>query len=187
VSDSERAQAGAQAGAQAAPASRRVAVIGVGNTLMRDDGVGVAVARRLLDEGGLPATCEVVLGETAGMGLVRFFREFDGVVFVDGIDAGDEPGSVFAFPPDDAGVTGLRSNNIHGMGVGYLLTCARMTGADPDVVCVAVQVGDVRPLPDQLTPKVAEAVPKVVALVRAEAERLSAGATAPAPCAPDPA
>jgi hydrogenase maturation protease len=163
----ERLAAGSRA------ARRRVAVLGVGNSLMRDDGVGVAVARRLLAEGGLPAGSEIVLGETAGMGLVRFFREFDAVVFVDAIDAGDRPGSVFCFSPDDAGVTGLRSNNIHGMGVGYLMTCARMTGADPEVVCVAVQVGDVRPQPDDLTPEVAAAVPRAVDIVRAEADRLS--------------
>jgi hydrogenase maturation protease len=151
---------------------RRVTVLGVGNSLMRDDGVGVAVARRLLEEGGLPDGVEVVLGETAGMGLVGFFRESDAVVFVDAIDLGDEPGSVFRFGPDEAGVTSLRSNNIHGMGVGYLLTCARLSGADPEVVCVAVQVGDVRPQPDGLTEAVAAAVPEVAALVRAEADRL---------------
>jgi hydrogenase maturation protease len=151
---------------------RRVTVLGVGNSLMRDDGVGVAVARRLLEEGGLPDGVEVVLGETAGMGLVGFFRESDAVVFVDAIDLGDEPGSVFRFGPDEAGVTSLRSNNIHGMGVGYLLTCARLSGADPEVVCVAVQVGDVRPQPDELTEAVAAALPEVAALVRAEADRL---------------
>lgn len=152
---------------------RRVAVLGIGNTLMRDDGVGVEVARRLIAGGGLPEGCEVVLGETAGMGLVRYFREFDGVVFVDAIDAGDEPGSVFSFHPDDAGVTSLRSNSIHGMGVGYLLTCARMTGANPDVVVVAIQVGDVRPVPDTLSAEVASVVPRVVEIVCEEVERLS--------------
>lgn len=153
--------------------SRSVCVIGVGNTLMRDDGAGVAVARCLLREGGLPEGVEVVLGETAGMELLRHFRTTDAVVFIDAIDAGADPGAVFRFTPDEAGVTSLRSNNIHGMGVGYLLTCARMAGADPDVVCVAVQVGDVRPLPDELTPEVTAALADVVALVRAEVERLA--------------
>jgi hydrogenase maturation protease len=152
---------------------RRVAVLGIGNSLMCDDGVGVAVVRHLLAEGGLPEGVETVLGETAGMGLVSYFREFDGVVFVDAIDLDDEPGAVFRFGPDEAGVTELRSNNIHGMGVGYLMTCARLAGADPDVVCVAVQVGDVRPLPDELTPQVAASVPRVAQIVRAEAVRLS--------------
>ena len=158
---------------------RRVAVLGVGNSLMCDDGVGVAVARGLLEEGGLPDAVEVVVGETAGMGLVSYFRDYEAVVFVDAIDVGDAPGSVYRFGPDEAGVTALRSNNIHGMGVGYLVTCARLTGASPEVVCVAIQVGDVRPLPDELTPEVAEAVPEAVALVRDEAVRLASVARVP--------
>jgi hydrogenase maturation protease len=157
------------------PAARRVAVLGVGNTLMGDDGVGVEVARLLSQAGGLPPGCEIVLGETAGMGLVRHFRECDAVVFVDAIDAGDEPGTVYVFHPDEAGVTALRSNNIHGMGVGYLLTCARMAGADPDVVCVAVQVGDVRPAPDALSTEVAAVVHRVAAIAREQATRMAQG------------
>jgi hydrogenase maturation protease len=147
-------------------------VLGVGNTLMRDDGVGVAVARDLIADGSLPDGIEVVCGETAGMGLVGFFRDCEAVVFVDAIDVGEEPGTIFRFGPDEAGVTALRSNNIHGMGVGYLLTCARLAGADPEVVCVAVQVRDVRPMPDELTQAVAAALPEVVELVRSEAVRL---------------
>lgn len=152
-------------------ATRRVTVLGVGNELMCDDGVGVTVARALQHRGALPPGIDVVLGETAGMALVRHFRESDAVVFVDAIDVGERPGSIFRFHPDDAGVTSLRSNNTHGMGIGYLLTCARLAGADPDVTVVAVQVGDVRPLPDQLTPQVADAIPDALALVEQEALR----------------
>jgi hydrogenase maturation protease len=156
-----------------APGPARTAIVGVGNTLMGDDGVGVQVARSLLGEGPLPDGVEVVLGETAGMALLPYFRECRSVIFVDAIDAGAEPGAVFRFDPDEAGVTRLRSNNIHGMGVGYLLTTARWTGADPEVVVLAVQVGDVRPVPDTLTPEVAAVVPEVARMAREEALRSS--------------
>ena len=52
------------------------------------------------------------------------------------------------------------------MGVPHLVANARLTGADPEVVVYAVQVGDVRPRPDELTPEVAAAVPAVVAMIR---------------------
>ncbi len=70
-------------------------------------------------------------------------------------------------------MTSLRSNNIHGMGVPHLVANARLSGADPDVVVYAVQVGDVRPRPDQLTPAVAAAVPAVVAMIREDIALLS--------------
>ena len=181
------------AGGGGPQARRRLTVIGVGNTLMGDDGVGVAVVRRLLAEAGHDLTPEhggpiaagvgrhvpdafgpgldAVVGETAGLGLIGHFRVSRTVVVVDALDAADqgaEPGQVFRFDPDEAGVTALRSNNIHGMGVPHLVANARLTGADPEVVVYAVQVGDVRPRPDELTPEVAAAVPDVVAMIRAD-------------------
>jgi hydrogenase maturation protease len=172
-------------------------VIGVGNTLMGDDGVGVAVVRSLLLEAGHDLTPErggpiaagvgrhvpgafgpgldAVVGETAGLGLIGHFRESRVVIVVDALDAaaeGAEPGQVFRFDPDEAGVTSLRSNNIHGMGVPHLVANARLMGADPEVVVYAVQVGDVRPRPDRLSSAVATAVPDVVAMVRADIARL---------------
>ena len=183
-------------------ARRRLTVIGVGNTLMGDDGVGVAVVRQLLAEAGHDVTPEhggpvaagvgrhipgafgpgldAVVGETAGLGLIGHFRASRAVVVVDALDAADQgadPGQVFRFDPDEAGVTALRSNNIHGMGVPHLVANARLTGADPEVVVYAVQVGDVRPRPDELTPEVAAAVPAVVAMIREDlAEAGSSGA-----------
>jgi len=52
--------------------------------------------------------------------------------------------------------------------VPHLVAHARLSGADPTVVVFAVQVGDVRPDPDALTPEVAAAVPDVVALIEDE-------------------
>src|SRR5665647_3470212 len=69
---------------------------------------------------------------------------------------------------DDVGIVSLRSNNIHGMGVPHLVAHARLTGADPEVVVFAVQVRDVRPNPDTLTPEVAAAVPDVIGLIKEE-------------------
>ncbi len=160
---------------------------------MGDDGVGVATVRGLLADAGvaidapgagpIAAGCgrhlpdalgpgvDVVVGETAGLALIRHFRESDVVIVVDALDAsgqGAGPGQVFRFSPDDVGIVSLRSNNIHGMGVPHLVAHARLTGADPEVVVFAVQVGDVRPNPDTLTPEVAAAVPDVIGLIKEE-------------------
>ncbi|MCL6093458.1 MAG: hydrogenase maturation protease [Actinomycetota bacterium] len=144
-----------------------VAVIGVGNTLMGDDGVGISIIESLSQK-PLGDDVELVYGGTAGMALMRYFLECDLVIVIDAIDAGAEPGAIFRFHPDEAGVTTLRSNNIHGMGVGYLLTSARMRGIEPEVVVLAVQVGDVRPNDCQLTPEVAAAAARVQKLVTGE-------------------
>ena len=173
----------------------RVAIIGIGNTLMADDGVGPAAVRLLMDRAGLlgddklpracpaPQTtldCELepgivaVLGEVAGMSLLPYFRTGAGIVVVDGIDAGAEPGALFRFSPDEAKITSLRSASIHGLGVPHLVANARLTGANPEVVIVAVQVQDVCPRPDELSPPVAAVLEKAADLALEEARRLLA-------------
>jgi hydrogenase maturation protease len=152
-----------------------VTVIGIGNTLMGDDGVGVRVAEELLGKEFGPGA-EIVVGSVAGMSLVGHLLDSRHVIFVDAIDAGDEPGSIFRFNPDDVGVTNLRSNTIHGMSVSYLVTCARMSGARPDVVVYGVQVADVTCCPDVLSTPVEDAATRVIELVAAEIEGILAGA-----------
>ena len=150
---------------------KKVTVIGIGNTLMGDDGVGVAVVRDLLSH-PIGQNVEVVISETAGLGLIKHFRDSDVVIVVDAIAAEVEPGAIFRFRPDEAGIVRLRSNNIHGMGVAHLVSNARLAGADPDVIIFGVQVGDVRPRDSTLTPPVARAAKRVRELVIEELKNL---------------
>lgn len=143
-------------------------VLCIGNTLMGDDGVGAAVAHELGERE--VERCRVVVRANAEMGLLKYFLDGDRIIVVDALDAGAEAGSVFRFTPDQAGVTELRSNNIHGMGIGFLVTNARLSGHDPDVTIYGVQVGDVRPIGDVLSEPVSSAVPLVAKMIAEEIE-----------------
>ena len=145
----------------------RITVIGIGNTLMGDDGVGVRVAERLQAR-ELPEAVSVVIGSVAGMGLVGHVLASDRVIFVDAIEAGAKPGAVFRFDPDDVDVANLRSNTSHGLSVSYLVTAARLKGARPDVLIYAIQVGVVCPMPDVLTEAVEAAVAEVAEMIAAD-------------------
>lgn len=152
-------------------AAPSLAIVCIGNTLMCDDGVGAAVAREL-ERIGVPEGTALHVRQNADMGLVGLLRESAAAIAVDAVDLGAEPGTVFRFTPDEAGLTRMRSHNIHGMGLGYALTHARLLGADPEVVVFGVQPGDIRPLPDTLSTEVAASVERVAALVAEEARSL---------------
>lgn len=151
---------------------QKITVLGIGNTLMGDDGVGAVVVRELsrLDLG---PDVTIVERPNADMGLLRHFLDSGTVIVVDALSAGSEPGAIFRFTPDEAHVTSLRSNNIHGMGVGFLITNARLSGADPNVIVIGVQVGVVGPKGDVLSAEVADAVPHMVELVQSEVGRVA--------------
>jgi len=150
---------------------RRTTVIGVGNTLMGDDGVGVRVARELasiLPHAGPAGPIEVVEGDTAGMALMPHVMTADRIVFVDAVTVGDEPGSVYRFDPDAAGLTTLRSNTSHGVGIPYLITLSRLQGHWPQFIVYGIQIGDIMCGPDTLTARVEEAISDVMGMVMAD-------------------
>lgn len=152
----------------------RVAVVGVGNTLMGDDGVGILIMEKLQSSVASP-NVEVIASPTADLGLIKFFRGYDLTIVVDALHVeGAKPGDIFRFNPDEAGVTDLRSNNIHGMGVSYLVTCARMLGADPNVIVYGIQVEDVRQNDYTLTRPVAKSAARVQELIVEELQKLGA-------------
>jgi hydrogenase maturation protease len=151
----------------------RVCIIGIGNTLMGDDGVGVRVAEELSSR-DLGADVTVVSGATDGMALSHYFTDADAVVIVDAIAADDTPGSVYRLTPDDAGISSLRPHSSHGISVPSIIFAARLQNACPEVIVFAVQIGDILCGFETLSPEVEEAVPDVAEMVVAEALRLAA-------------
>lgn len=145
----------------------------MGNTLMGDDGVGVKVAEALSSR-DLGPGIDVICGGTAGMALSQHFAEADAVVVVDAIAAGDVPGSVFRFTPEEGGLTELRSHTSHGLSLPNIMLAARLKGAAPKVIIYGIQIGDITCGFDTLTSEVEAAIPDVCALVIAEAIRLAA-------------
>ncbi len=77
----------------------KVLVLGVGNSILSDEGIGVHLARRLAAE-NLPANVEVQDGGTQGLELLDYMDDVAKLIIVDCVKAGDEPGSIFRFEPD---------------------------------------------------------------------------------------
>lgn len=142
-------------------------ILGIGNTLMGDDGIGPHVAE-LLRDGPHAADWLVHDRANADMGTLPYFMEPGRIIVVDALDIGAEPGDIYRFTPADAGLVSLRSTTTHGTGVGQVVAAARLLGKDPDVVVYGVQVDDVRPNPDRLSPAVAGAALKVARLIEEE-------------------
>jgi hydrogenase maturation protease len=77
-----------------------VLVAGIGNDLCRDDGFGIVALRRLA-ESGVPDGVKLYESGIAGIGLVQELMDgYEAVVFVDAVDRGDEPGTVYLLETD---------------------------------------------------------------------------------------
>lgn len=72
---------------------RRVVVIGLGNPLMGDDGLGLAVLDTLRTGYAFPPDVELVDGGTWGMNLLPVIEDADELILIDAIDVGETPGT----------------------------------------------------------------------------------------------
>lgn len=134
----------------------------VGNVLRRDDGFGYAVAERLT---GLPQGVEVLETGIGGIPLLQeLMQGCDGLVLVDAIDRGAEPGTVFLIEPD----IGEPSNvpDMHLANPDQVLAMAKGMDCLPErVLLVGCQLGD-DGLGEEMTPAVAGAVDAAARSVR---------------------
>ncbi len=91
---------------------KSVLVLGVGNLLLADEGVGVHVAQRLLKM-PMPPEIEVIDGGTGGFELIEHFRGKKEVIIVDALKADADPGTVIQFTPDDIALQWHSSFSAH--------------------------------------------------------------------------
>lgn len=138
------------------------AVVGVGNLLMGDDGVGIHAAAALST---LALDAEIIDGGTATLDLLAPFLEFSRLFIVDAMRAGGNPGSLYRIRGCEASHDMLPA--AHGMRVGDVLSMARMLGANPEVIFFGVEPRDVSP-GTELSPEVKAALPRLVERIQKE-------------------
>jgi hydrogenase maturation protease len=141
-----------------------VLIIGIGNLLLSDEGIGVHTAWALQKE-NLPDFVEIVDGGTAGTELVDLLCGREKVIFIDAVDADIEPGTILKMGPDDLAVKTVQALSLHDAGLLDTLTMAKYFGDAPkEVVIIGVKPKDISPkigLTDELT----LALPKIMSTV----------------------
>ena len=169
---------------------RPIVVLGIGNVLLRDDGVGVEIVRsleRLVDRGAveLPPGTRLLDGGTLGLDLLPVVSEARAIVLVDAVDLGCAPGSVVVV--DDATLRHAPAGPLQAGrdGLGDLLVAARLMGTRPGaMVLVGVQPSEIE-TGLGLTDVVRAAVPAAVQATIRELERLGAVAASAGPAVRD--
>ena len=151
----------------AARSRRPVLILGIGNILLRDEGVGVRVIEQM-QKMRLPDDVELVDGGTAGADLMGVLAERQKVIVIDAVRADCEPGTVLRFTADELVRPKGVGMSLHELGLGEALTMTRQLGCEPkDVVVFGIKPRDIG-CGLELSKEIAASVPKVVELVLAE-------------------
>lgn len=159
-------------------------VLGIGNVLLRDEGLGVRVVGeigRLAERGdvALPAGTEVVDGGTRGLALLPLVADARALLVVDAARLGREPGGIAIVRGDALRAAPDGDAAARAGGVAELLGLARAMGALPDAVAlVGIEPGEIA-VGLEMTAAVRAALPAAVEATLAELHRLDALAPSP--------
>ncbi len=117
-----------------------VLILGLGNPLRGDDGVGSRAVEELTRH-GLPEGVTALDGGSAGLDLLRILEGWDRVVVVDAADVGREPGEFVRFTPDQVRLAAAVDHfSLHHAGLSEVLALARALDQPlPPIVIFAVQ------------------------------------------------
>jgi len=146
-------------------------VLGLGNILLQDEGVGVRAVERLQHHPDLPADVEVLDGGTLGLELLSRFEGVERLIVVDAVDAAAPPGALLRFADEEIPASRGPIMSPHQVGLPQLMALARMQGILPaSVVLWGMQVQQIRMGLD-LSPPVAARVDALVQAVVEEVKR----------------
>ncbi len=144
---------------------KQVLILGIGNILQSDDGLGVHLIQDILESHpDLPENVEVVDGGTAGFDLIPLMSGKDKIVIVDALKTDDKPGSIYRFTPDNAVVT--RSGfSLHEVGMMEIIKTLQLMGENPEIEIVGIVPEDINTLEISLSPAVRNAFPRAIEVI----------------------
>jgi hydrogenase maturation protease len=147
--------------------SARTLIIGLGNSLLRDDAVGLRVARQV--RAALSGREDIEVAEEAcgGLRLMERMIGFDRAILIDAIRSGRPPGTVLTLDPRD--MRTQHSASSHDVNLPTALALGRRTGArlpaDDRLSVIAIEAEDVETFGEEMTAAVEAAVPSAAARV----------------------
>lgn len=116
----------------------KTVVIGVGNLLMKDEGIGIHAARAL-EETGLPPDVRIIDGGTSP-DLMAYVEAGDRVIIIDAARAGGKPGTIYRFVPGDLTARRGTLTSAHELGVAENLKLMALSGNEPrETVIIGIE------------------------------------------------
>lgn len=150
-----------------APRPGRAVLLGVGNILLTDEGVGVRAIERFEREFELPDNVTVLDGGTSAMEMLDDLEDLDLLVVVDCVRVGKAPGSVVVLTEDEVPAFFRQRLSPHQVGLSDVFATMLLIGRAPRaIVVIGVQPIEIS-LSMELTPQVEAAMPTVLEAVSA--------------------
>lgn len=113
-----------------------IAVIGLGNILLKDEGIGVHVVNTIQERYECYPEIEILDGGTLGLDLLPRIEGRDKILFIDAVNFGKEPGHIGVLRDDEIPSALFAKLSVHHIGLSDLLFAAKLKGTIPGRVCL---------------------------------------------------
>ena len=150
----------------------RIVVLGVGNTLLSDEGIGVRAIEKLQQDYDLPPEVVVIDGGTTGMEMLDDLSNADHIIILDAVRGGRAPASIIVLIGEQVPVFFKTKLSPHQIGLSDVLATLAFIGEQPGGVTVigvepvSLETGM------ELTPQVKARLPELMELVVTELHEL---------------
>ena len=151
---------------------KQILILGVGNLLFTDEGVGVRVAEALQDRYEFPENVKVVDGGTLGMNLLGVVSDVDHLIVVDAVRNGGDPGTLYRLAGEEIPKRILAKNSLHQVDLLEALTCCQALDKVPETVILGIEPEDITTLGIDMTPTVLARLEDLVQAALKELTRL---------------
>ncbi|MBI4774835.1 MAG: HyaD/HybD family hydrogenase maturation endopeptidase [Deltaproteobacteria bacterium] len=140
---------------------RKITILGVGNVLLKDEGVGVFMAQRFERKYVFPDYVEIVDGGTLGLSLLSVVTQTERLLVFDAVKNRGTPGDTYLLEYEDLPFHIRAKNSLHQTDLMETLTLAGLVGERPETVVVGVEPLDIEPWGIGLTPPVRESIERL--------------------------
>ena len=155
-------------------AEKEILVLGVGNILFTDEGIGVNTVSKLEEIYTFSDNVTLMDGGTLGSKLIDPIMSCDFLIVVDAVLGGKEPGTIYRLTGDDMRKSMGFKNSLHDTDlVDTLLTCDLM-GKRPETVVVGIEPVDFETLNTGVSPQLAARMDDIMRAVLQEITELGA-------------
>jgi hydrogenase maturation protease len=152
------------------PAPATCVVLGLGNTLHSDDGIGPQAIERLRGDARIPADVALIEGGTLGLELLTYIWDCSYLLVLDAVDVGQPPGTLVRMSSQEV-QTLPSQGSVHQLGVADLLVALRILASrTPEIVLLGVQPASTE-WGTELSPAVAAVLPALADAAVAELGR----------------
>ena len=131
-----------------------IAVVGAGNVLFYDEGVGIYAQRFLEENYEFSGDVTIVDGGVLGFKLMTYYQDYDKVLILDTITMhGEEPGTIYSIPAEELLGLGSYKQNAHEVEIVEMLEICSLLEKMADVKIVGIVPKDIIEVKTDLTPR----------------------------------